>query len=69
MPLFCRVDWPRRLRLYFTRKQNSPLANVNLTDANDVKETCNQTQESPKSDCSVLPSKKVLHNETVREGK
>jgi len=60
MPLFCRVDWPRRLGLYFRR---------NSIDANSVKETDNQAKESLKPNCLMLPSSEILHNETIHEGK
>lgn len=69
MPLFCRVDWPRKLELYFSRMRKTSPANVDLIDANNVKKTDSQVKESLKSERSVLPSNEISQNETTPKGK
>lgn len=69
MPLFCRVDWPRRLGLYFKRKQKILSIDANSIDANNVKETDSPAKESMTSNSLVLPSNEISCNETIREGK
>ncbi|XP_012228359.1 vitamin K-dependent gamma-carboxylase [Linepithema humile] len=64
MPLFCRADWPRKLRLCNWRQKIS-VTNVNLTDANSVKETDNQIKECVKSECLVSPLNKILRDKTA----
>lgn len=72
MPLFCRADWPRKLRLCpsIWRQKISP-TNVNLTDANRliVKETDNKIKEFVKSDCLASSLNQILRDETTYEGK
>ncbi|XP_028048732.2 vitamin K-dependent gamma-carboxylase isoform X2 [Monomorium pharaonis] len=65
MPLFCRVDWPRRLGLYFKRKQKISPINTISSDANSVKETDGQAKETVK----CLLSNEILCNEAMREEK
>lgn len=67
MPLFCRVDWPRRLGLYFRKQKTLPI-NANSI-ANSVKETDIQAKESLKPNYLILPSNEILHNEAIHEGK
>ncbi|XP_011696419.1 PREDICTED: vitamin K-dependent gamma-carboxylase [Wasmannia auropunctata] len=69
MPLFCRVDWPRRLRLYFKRKQKILSVNTNSIDANNVEETGSQAKGSLKHNCLTLPSNEILHTGAKREEK
>lgn len=69
MSLFCSVDWPRRLGLYFSWKREILLTDVNLINANSVKETDSQIKKSLSSDCSALPSNEILLNETTHKGK
>lgn len=61
MPLFCRVDWPRRLGLYFKRKQKILSINASTIDANNVKETDSQAKESMKPNL-VSPSNEISCN-------
>lgn len=68
MPLFCHVDWPRRLGLYFKWKQKILPINANSIDANNVKETDSQAKETLKSNL-ILPSNEILCNEAIHEGK
>ncbi|XP_011879676.1 PREDICTED: vitamin K-dependent gamma-carboxylase isoform X2 [Vollenhovia emeryi] len=65
MPLFCRVDWPRRLRLYFRRKQKVLSVNTNTIDAS---ETDSQAKEPMKLSC-LLPSSEIACNEATHEEK
>ncbi|XP_024877987.1 vitamin K-dependent gamma-carboxylase [Temnothorax curvispinosus] len=69
MPLFCRVDWPRRLGLYFRRKQKILSVNANLIDANNERETDSQAEESMKPNCLVLPSNEISYNEAIHKEK
>ena len=67
MPLFCRVDWPRKLEQYFGLKQKILSINANSIDANSVKET-DQAKESAKPNNLKLPSNEIFYNKTVHEG-
>lgn len=69
MSLFCSADWPRRLTHYFSWKQHILLSDVNLIDANSIKETNSQIKESLSSDCSTLPSNKISQYKTMHKGK
>jgi hypothetical protein len=69
MPLFCRVDWPRRLGLYFNWMRRTSPINVDLIDANNMKKTDSQVKESLESERSVLPSNKISQNEATHKGK
>lgn len=65
MPLFCSVDWPRRLRFFFRKKQKILSINRNLI----VKKT-DQVKDSMKPKCLVnLPSNEISCNEAIHEGK
>lgn len=67
MSLFCSTDWPRRLGFYFSWKREILLTDVNLTNANSVKETDSQIKESLSSDSSA--SNETLHNKTMDKEK
>ncbi|XP_018368720.1 PREDICTED: vitamin K-dependent gamma-carboxylase [Trachymyrmex cornetzi] len=69
MPLFCRVDWPRKLQLYFRLKQKILPINANSIDANSVKKTDSQPKESMKSNYLKLSSNEIFYNETMHEEK
>lgn len=69
MPLFCCVDWPRKLGLYFRLKQKILSINANSIDANGVKETDSQAEESMKPNYLKLSSNEIFCNETMHEGK
>ncbi|EZA52552.1 hypothetical protein DMN91_005843 [Ooceraea biroi] len=69
MPLFCRVDWPRRLGSYFNWLRKTSPANIDLIDANNVKKTDSQVNESSGSEYSVLPSNETSQNETTHKEK
>lgn len=60
MPLFCRVDWPRRLGLYFKRKQK--ILSISAINVNNIKETDSQAKESMKLNL-VSPSNEISCNE------
>lgn len=67
MPLFCRVDWPRRLGLYFRRKKKALSVNADSINGKNVEETDSQAKESPRSNCFVLPSNEISRNEGIHE--
>ncbi|XP_039307001.1 vitamin K-dependent gamma-carboxylase isoform X2 [Solenopsis invicta] len=68
MPLFCRVDWPRRFGLCFRWKQRIVSVNVNSIDANGLKETDSQAKETLKSNL-ILPSNEFLRNKEIHKKK
>lgn len=66
MPLFCRVDWPRRFGLCFRWKQRIVSVNANSIDANGLKETDSQAKETLKSNL-ILPSNEFLRNKEIHK--
>lgn len=68
MPLFCRMDWPRRLGVYFSWKQSNSPINRDSSDIDSAKENDNEI-ESLKTDYSALSPDETLHDEALRKSK
>ncbi|KAL6255246.1 hypothetical protein P5V15_013584 [Pogonomyrmex californicus] len=69
MPLFCHADWPRRLELYFKRRQKILLINTNSINTNSEKKTDNQEKEPSKSNLKSSLNDEILCNEAIFEEK
>lgn len=64
MPLFCRVDWPRRLGHYFNWRWRFSAADVKSIDEDRAKAIDGQTKNSPKvSKRSASSSSEILNDE------
>lgn len=69
MPLFCRMDWPRRLGRHFNWKRKVSAADVKPIDEDRAKATDGQTKDSPRfGKRATLSSSEVLDGKTMHEG-
>ncbi|XP_032670283.1 vitamin K-dependent gamma-carboxylase isoform X2 [Odontomachus brunneus] len=69
MPLFCRVDWPRKLGHYFNWRRRVSAADVKPIDENRAKAIDDQRKDSTRFERCASSSNEILDNETTHEGK